>query len=320
MSFVRSLANRLRPYYSVFRPVYVPLLSSVGFLPFEAFIRRAKPEARLSKFSPRYPFALDRGPNAQRLHKNEPDNRLGHEPELAHLLDLLVPDDGVFLDVGSNYGYFSVYLATRRNFHGHIHAFEPVASSFAGLREMISSLQCDEVVTCHNAAASDSVGMATMDVAGDTGLASIKEGPIEESEVVATITLDSLKLPRVDFIKIDVEGHEAATLRGAAALIEQYHPNIFLESWAFPSLPHKVDEPLQFLLSRGYLLYLPAWVQPDKSLFVGIGPTHEMSTFALMPFSLKDRETFPGNPINIFASHLSRANSLGPALAADDAA
>jgi FkbM family methyltransferase len=320
MSFVRSLRNKLRPYYSVFRPIYVPLLCSAGYLPFEAFIWRAKSEARISKFHPRYPFALERGPAAQRLHQNDPNNRLGHEPELAHLLDLLVLDDGVFLDVGSNYGYFSIYLATRPSFRGRIHAFEPVASSYAGLREIVSSLQCDQIVTCHHTAASDSTGTANMDVAGDPGLASIKSGPIEQGEVVQTITLDSLNLPRVDFIKVDVEGHEAATLRGAERLIKTCSPYIFLESWTFPGQPKKVDEALRFLIALGYALYLPAWVQPDKSLFVGIGPTHEMSTFALVPFSLEDRRTFPSNPINVFASHKSRENSLGAVLGAGDAA
>src|ERR1700733_4301489 len=112
--------------------------------PFDTFLFRARPDARISTFRPRYPFALDRGPDAERLHAHDANARFGHEPELAHLIDLLVPDDGVFLDVGSNFGYFSIYLGTRPKFRGHIHAFEPIAGSFAGLRDMVNSLQCDK--------------------------------------------------------------------------------------------------------------------------------------------------------------------------------
>jgi hypothetical protein len=35
-----------------------------------------------------------------------------------------------------------------------------------------------------------------------------------------------------------------------------------------------------------------------------------MDTFALIPFLLNDRVTFPGNPINIFAVPAARARQL----------
>lgn len=279
--------------------------------PFDTFLMRARQEARLSKFSPRFPFALERGPAAKRLHKSDPNSPFGHEPELAHLIDRLVPDDGVYLDVGSNYGYFSIYLATRSKFHGCIHAFEPVANSFAELKSLVTTLRCDDVVTCHNVAASDQIGTATMAIGDDPGLASIKAGAVDRGEAVQTITLDSLNLDRVDLMKIDVEEHEAATLKGADALIRAHQPYIYLESWTFESEPAKVFEPLQFMIDRGYRLYLPAWAQSNGTFFVGIGANFEMDKFALVPFSLSDRLTFPGNPINIFAAPISREEMLG---------
>jgi hypothetical protein len=36
-----------------------------------------------------------------------------------------------------------------------------------------------------------------------------------------------------------------------------------------------------------------------------------MDNFALVPFNLDDRTTFPGNPINIFAAPKSRETALG---------
>jgi FkbM family methyltransferase len=279
--------------------------------PFDSYLLRARPEARLAKFQSRFPFALDRGPEAKRLHQSDPNSPLGHEPELSHLIDRLVPDDGVYLDVGSNYGYFSIYLATRPGFHGRIHAFEPIASSFAGLRDLVMALRCDDSVTCHNAAVSDQIGTATMAIGDDPGLASIKDGAFANGEVVKTITLDSLNLDRVDFMKIDVEEHEAAALRGADALIAKHQPYIYLESWSFDNDSRKVFEPLKFMLDRGYRLYLPAWAQSNGSFFVGVGAGYEMDKFALLPFSLIDRLTFPGNPINIFAAPVSRQDKLG---------
>jgi len=279
--------------------------------PFDTFLIRNRSQARLSRFRPRYPFALERGPAATRLLAADENNRFGHEPELAHLIDLLVADDGVFLDVGANVGYFSIYLATRPKFHGQIHAFEPVGQAFAGLRELVSALKCEAFITCHQAAASEAAGTARMQVGTDLGLSSITADAAAGGEVVPTVALDSLGLGRVDFMKIDVEGHEAQALRGADALIRSARPYIFLESWAFAGEPDKLFEPLRFLTERGYTLYLPAWVQAGEGFFVGIGPSHEMHTLALVPFALSDRPSFPSNPINIFACPAGREVALG---------
>ena len=353
---LKAVKDRLRPFYSVFRPIYVPVVRLVtqfhdnapvnrsveanrvhgakasttlfpnippisseaiptNLPPFDTVLMRGRPRARLSKFHPRYPFALDRGPRARELISSDPNNPFGHEPELAHLLDLLVPDDGVFLDVGANYGYFSIYLAARPNFHGEIHAFEPVATTFAGLLGLVDSLRCDKIVTSHHVAASDELGTVKMAVAGiDPGLASIKEGNLEEGEVVQKITLDSLNFKRVDFMKIDVEGHEAQALRGARTTIRDQNPFIFFESWISAKEPERVLEPLKLLLDCEYQLYVPAWAQSTGIFHVGIGANHEMDAFALVPFALRDRFVFAGGPsvpINLFACPMSRVDELG---------
>jgi FkbM family methyltransferase len=311
------MREALRPYYSVFRPLYRPILRSalfqkMGLRSFDAFLWRARSGARLSTFHPRYPFGLERGSEAKRLHILDPNNPCGHEPELAHLLDLLLPDDGVFLDVGSNYGYFAIYVAVRPNFHGRVHAFEPVSTTFGGLQQLVNALHCDEAIICHRVAISDRIGVANMEVQGiDPGLANIKDGPFEEGEIVQTVTLDSLKIGKVNFLKIDVEGHEAQALRGAQRLIHDNQPFIFLESWSSSIVPGRVFEPLRFLIDRGYQLYLPAWLQSNRTFFVGIGPDFARHKFALLPFSLEDRLTFPGNPINIFACPASHVACLG---------
>lgn len=328
MSAVR---DALRPLYSIFRPIYVPIAealagrapnrSDVDFKvvgepvrdnlpPFDTYLRRQRPNSRLSTFKPRYPFALDRGEIAQGFVSTDPNSPYGHEPELAHLIDLLAPDDAVFLDVGANAGYFSVYLAVRPNFRGSIHAFEPIPASFASLRMIIDTLKCGDFVTCYENAVSDYVGIATMDPGDHGGLASIKEGKVEHGVTVPTMTLDSLKLPRVDFLKVDVEGHEINVLKGAEKLISEHNPYIFLESWMFDD-PKKGFEPLQFLVDRGYKLYLPCWAQSNGTFFVGIGAGYEMSVFALVPFTFEERLTFPGNPINIFAAPRSKEAALG---------
>jgi hypothetical protein len=46
---------------------------------------------------------------------------------------------------------------------------------------------------------------------------------------IKTITLDSLQLSALDFLKIDVEGYEVGVLEGAALTIKKYRPKMWIE-------------------------------------------------------------------------------------------
>ncbi len=56
-----------------------------------------------------------------------------------------------------------------------------------------------------------------------------------KDETIEVITLDalvqSLKLPRVDFIKMDIEGAELKALKGAGRVLASYHPRLAISSY-----------------------------------------------------------------------------------------
>ncbi len=71
---------------------------------------------------------------------------------------------------------------------------------------------------------------------------------IEKSCVaIQAISLDSLTFPRVDFIKLDVEGMELQVLSGAEALLSLYAPDLLIE-W----IKSGKDEIMSFLAPFGY--------------------------------------------------------------------
>jgi len=62
--------------------------------------------------------------------------------------------------------------------------------------------------------------------------------------------LDDFDLPKVDFMKLDVEGHELKILKGAMNLINRDFPDIILESMENGhGAPEKIDP---FMKSIGY--------------------------------------------------------------------
>jgi hypothetical protein len=67
---------------------------------------------------------------------------------------------------------------------------------------------------------------------------------------VQAISLDSLKLPRIDFIKIDVEGMEMAVLAGAIESVKHHRPAMLIES-----LKTDAEALKQWLNHRDYAIF-----------------------------------------------------------------
>lgn len=149
--------------------------------------------------------------------------------ELALLQRMSGSDDQptVIFDVGANVGGWS--LEASRLFPGaRVHAFEPSAAPFASLQSAVAGRN----VTCVRAAMSDRLGSAVLHaVPGLPGLTSLHERDLSVQglemsleETVETLSIDdysrSAGIDRIDFLKIDVEGHELKVLHGATEMIE----------------------------------------------------------------------------------------------------
>ena len=74
-----------------------------------------------------------------------------------------------------------------------------------------------------------------------------------EEDIIKLITLDSLNIPKCNFIKIDIQGYEYNMLIGATKLINNFKPIMFLEN-------HTGDGEISaktknYLISIGYDFY-----------------------------------------------------------------
>jgi FkbM family methyltransferase len=167
------------------------------------------------------------------------------EPEMKRLVAACDPM-GMAVDVGAWYGPWTYWLSRRVR---EVVAFEPNPAVAAALRA-----GARPNVTVREAAVSDASGSAELVIRtpglGSEGTATIVPGTAGPERVgVETVRLDDLDLRDVRFVKIDVEGHEAAVLDGAERLLAEQHPVLFIELDArMADISHTFDR----LLGLGY--------------------------------------------------------------------
>jgi FkbM family methyltransferase len=185
----------------------------------------------------------------------------GHyEPHLAELFGHLVRPGDRCVDVGANVGVHTVRLARLAGRDGEVIAIEPDPDVAQRARRNIA-LNGLFNVRVRNAAAGEQAGEMRLyrPSPRDTNRAraSLVHHPYltGPTTTVPVVTIDDVCAGApVALIKIDVEGHEAAVVRGATDTIARHAPSIVFE-YAPELLTDVVAQtPFGWLAERGYLL------------------------------------------------------------------
>jgi FkbM family methyltransferase len=143
---------------------------------------------------------------------------------------------GCVVDVGANTGIYSL-LAVNSRRDVHVFAFEPYPPLAEICKQNISRNYADDRITLSRVALSDCEGAVQLYIPEETaGLletsASLEPNfsnrPTKQIEV-ARSTLDACSIAEISVIKVDIEGHEPAFLKGAEGTILLHRPIIFIE-------------------------------------------------------------------------------------------
>ena len=148
-----------------------------------------------------------------------------HTDEELRLLDQIKP--GCFIDLGAYYGDTLMRYLSKYPYLKKAVALEPERHSFAKLKACAEDLEAEEFdVTCINALIGDKVGTELVSTARGRGTRALQNSNVElkNTREIDVITVDSLKLDNVSFIKFDVEGSELAAIEGAKETIEKCRP------------------------------------------------------------------------------------------------
>lgn len=172
----------------------------------------------------------------------DPGEEIGHAIWHNGLCDLcvsealwrLLPAGGIAVDAGANIGAMTSLLAARAGAHGRVFAFEPNPALHARLARNLAA--CARLagyarVTPSWTALSDTTGEGTLVTDArfrtNQGTAFLVAGSAPatatQSHRVPTARLDDVVGDtRIDVMKVDVEGHEAALFRGAERLLRRW--------------------------------------------------------------------------------------------------
>jgi FkbM family methyltransferase len=205
-------------------------------------------------------------PNAPRdlIQNIQLSNSSFYELDILQSLDKILNENSIVIDIGANVGNHTVYWGKITNVKK-IYFFEPIKSTFNILSKNIEINYLSEKVKLYNIGLSDIVTKGKIekystDNIGATMISKADEGDIELNK------LDNIKEiieePRIDFVKIDVEGAEKDVLSGAIQFFNKYKPIVFIESFEgknqydfsygfFKKLNY--NEPIEYLKKDNYL-------------------------------------------------------------------
>jgi FkbM family methyltransferase len=145
-----------------------------------------------------------------------------YEPQETALVRAILRPGATFVDVGANWGYFTLLGAAAVGSTGRVVSLEPDPRLFARLRENVALNGLDRV-ECLEVAAGEAPGELVLEGYDEKqdnwGLSKLSSGGASGQGprfTVATRPLDALleKTERVDLLKMDIEGAEDVALRG----------------------------------------------------------------------------------------------------------
>ena len=178
------------------------------------------------------------------------------EDEIKFLRRLLQPGQKV-IDVGANYGVYTLSMAQTVGPTGCVWAIEPASNTARLLAEGIAANDFTQIVL-ERSALSKNCGTAQLSLNDHSELNALMHGSqsMGASETVPLLTLDvcmeKFGWQDIEFVKIDAEGEEANILQGGTQFFEELSPLVQYEIKAGTALHIEL---VHYFAALGYESY-----------------------------------------------------------------
>jgi len=176
-----------------------------------------------------------------------------YERENLKLILKSIKKDSVFIDVGAHIGYYSIILG-KKLLDGCVISFEPSKENYLKLVRNIALNNLQHIIKAYRFALSDKNEEKTLFLNKyNDGGNSLEKSPCDSisEEKINCFRFDDLnpvKYSQIDFIKIDVEGHQNKVLDGMKRTIVKFSPSFLIEA----QKKKEQDQIIDFLKQFGY--------------------------------------------------------------------
>jgi len=175
-----------------------------------------------------------------------------------------IPNGGVMFDIGANFGYYAITIATALGGDCNVYAFEPNPPTMRRFRKNLE-LNFTRGVHPREEGLSDAPGRAfVVDEPAHSGAAYLGQSVNPVDGISASIHVTTLdlfceqhKIDRLDLIKMDIEGAELRALRGGIETLRRFQPVILIElnPDTLERDGYSVWDVVVFLEDLGYAIY-----------------------------------------------------------------
>lgn len=177
------------------------------------------------------------------------------------------------IDVGANFGYHSLFFSKEAK--GNVYSFEPQSQNFNLLMNNIKLNGINNIVA-HNLACGDfncEIQMPIIESSWyEVNMGDFTPNLVSTNEFSLTksVRLDEFDFPRIDLIKIDVQGWEKKVLLGCSNLLKKYKPVLIVE-FEEPHLEKtntSSRELFEFIRANNYYIFFLDYEYPSDHLCV----------------------------------------------------
>jgi FkbM family methyltransferase len=189
------------------------------------------------------------GGHVFKIHGIAPDDQYfasihsNYESEFCELASRLIPPDYICLDVGANIGIKSLFLS-RHCPLGRVVAIEPAPIVARCLEVNVAANRAANILI-EQTVIGDMVGTVRFEVA--SAWSHVSESGVEVPSVTLEAIVERLALPRVDFVKIDVEGYELPAMRSSLDMFNRFESLVLVELNALTQLCVTNTNPRDFI-------------------------------------------------------------------------
>lgn len=152
--------------------------------------------------------------------------------EIPELVKNSIQPGQTVIDVGASIGIYTIFFAKMVGEKGIVYAFEPEPRNFELLKKNVEINGFKNVIL-ENKAVNDISGIVKMEIADNIANHRITKNSSKHTFNIPSVSIDDYfkkKSDKIDFIKIDTEGHDGYVILGAnETLTKNQHVKILTE-------------------------------------------------------------------------------------------